>query len=72
MYIHDELLHDTPERHNERFPYDIKRLMEQSGDDIGLKLPVEMSRIRISWDQDEEIKPLIVKRKGPIQKIVAQ
>lgn len=61
MQIHDELLHDVPQAHSEVFPYRIKELMERSGDDLGLALPVEMSRIRVSWDKDEDVPPLQLK-----------
>ena len=63
MNVHDELLHDVPEQHDPMFPHRIKALMEQSGQDLGLALPVKMNKIRISWDMEEPVPAL--KRKGP-------
>lgn len=66
LNIYDELIHDVPTSHAPIFPYHIKQLMEMSGDDLDIPLPVEMSRIRVSWDQDEDIPPLSTsRRKGP-------
>ena len=52
MQVHDELLTDCPQVHSLDIPYHIKALMERSGKDLGLDLPVEMHQIRVSWDQE--------------------
>lgn len=64
MDIHDELLHDTPFAYQEEFPWRVKEIMERSGRDLGLPLPVEMATIPISWDAEVDIPPL--QRKKPL------
>ena len=57
MQIHDELVVDLPAGGAKNLPIvnEIKRLMEQSGDDIGIPLPVSTSYHPVSWDIDEKI-----------------
>lgn len=68
MNVHDELLHDVPEQHDPWFPWKIKELMEKSGDDLGIPLPCEMSKIRISWDQSEDVPLPAVEGFSPVSK----
>jgi len=65
MQVHDELVFDfpSPPRDWKREPYKfnlpkirkIKRLMEQSGDDIGVPLPVEVDYHPYHWAHAEGI-----------------
>ncbi len=54
MQGHDELVTDMPRGDNWARAQELKRLMEQSGDDIGVPLPVSCKRHRGPWSVDDE------------------
>lgn len=61
MTIHDELVYDFPEPSGSKsgnLPKmrGIKRLMEQSGEDLGLPTPISVERIKTTWAQGEALK----------------
>ena len=57
MQIHDEMVFDLPARGKENLPIvkELKRLMELSGDDLGIPLPVSASYHPVTWDKTEKI-----------------
>lgn len=60
MTIHDELDFDFPiHERNHKVISDIARIMEQSGDDIGLPTPVEVERHPVTWAEGEKVKLLV-------------
>jgi DNA polymerase I-like protein with 3'-5' exonuclease and polymerase domains len=60
MTVHDELDFDFPvhkdPNHNLRIIYHIKQLMELSGEDIGIPVPVDVERHAVTWAVGERIK----------------
>lgn len=59
MQVHDELVFDFPYRPNKgNLPIvmKLKRLMEKSGDDIGIPLRVSTTYHKENWSEGEEIK----------------
>ncbi len=58
LQVHDELVFDFPVAApgvNERIICDVARIMEMSGDDINIPLPVEVNRHTESWAAKEHI-----------------
>lgn len=57
MTVHDQLLVDFPDR-PDNLPkvQKIKELMEMSGNDLGLSLPVDTKWTKTTWDKEERIK----------------
>ena len=53
MTIHDELDMDFPRKTPLRIPRKVKRLMEKSGEDIGVPTPVDADLIRTNWAEGE-------------------
>ena len=51
LQIHDELVYSFPKKRRGNIPKirNIKRLMEQSGDDLGLPLPVSVDEVKTNW-----------------------
>jgi DNA polymerase I-like protein with 3'-5' exonuclease and polymerase domains len=57
LQIHDELMFDFPKRKGNLSKIrKIASLMEQSGEDFGFPLPVEITHITTTWDQGVTIK----------------
>lgn len=57
MTIHDELVFDFPENHpdNMKILYNIKLLMEMSGEDIDVPVPVKVSHHPYTWDKEVDV-----------------
>lgn len=57
LQVHDELVFDTPilDQKNLWRIAELKRIMEASGDRIGVPTPVSVERNRVSWDVGEKI-----------------
>lgn len=58
LQVHDELVFDFPAKGKENLPIvqEMKRLMEMSGEDIGVPLRVSPSYHPSNWSQEEELK----------------
>lgn len=56
MQVHDELVFDFPAGDNVEVVAEVRRLMEMSGDDIGIPLKVSASLHRETWAEGEDLR----------------
>ena len=56
MTIHDELDMDFPKGTPRKIPKQVKRLMEQSGEDLGIPTPVDADLITTNWAEGKGVK----------------